>query len=1014
MKATWFENKELITLYTDDRYFGADVPDSYQKRPSKPVSVDSLFGYEPDNKMDDIHHKDSMLKIALQMKSGTWDGPPIVVRKDPKGYQVLDGHHRMHAARKAGIDTLDAVIVDREDIEYSDEVKEQQANESYSANEVDALYAEWDHEYPVEYAEFLGKTFGSPDELTKEQAVWHNKDGFKRIVVRDEYILHGSPAPHYDFVYCYIDLEVPEELSDELAECSGSILIDHLKNTVGARCGSLTANATTLNFVLDVVAGRVEPTKEEYEKRILDMKDMFAQDEMYELDWWEDNAGDADPDNPFYAEDLKEASGYIPTKAQANDPRFKTALTVDVRPGEDQRNIEKLGLNLNMDLVNKTKPGKKRKKKTLAESLMEKYQMFKEEDLVEVDMSSSALRSWAKSEMAQGVNAGFELELIFADTEREEDEYSQEANMDYDEPIGTLDDIVRFYDGDNYAWESLQPVDDERFREAVIEDLMDYESTLVYEKMSDEEYELVRAKLEGDENFESLDDAEQDDFIEDEVAEQGNIWEEVREEVQEEIHGSVTWSQFWERENVEAMSDLLNRYDLVWPYVDGEMGGSLPVEGWAEQIAELTGKGVNVSATYHGSDKEAGKYTIEPDSSLTPDNEPDSGYELVSPVMPLDEAIDQLGKIFDYIEEQDGDIYTNSSTGLHLNISVPQGNDIDYTKLVLFSGDKYILDKYDRLSNNYADSALGQMENRARLMDADRAAQAMQKMKDNLEDAAEEYVRAGTGQAKYTSIHIKDGYIEFRGPGGVYTNKSFGETMNVMLRFARAMTIAADPQAYRQEYQKKLYKVLSKGGQEGDRTIGSLFADFQAGTINKEVFKKRWANLVVKQQQNQAILNRLDDRPDNKRLAKAKQLQKDLGGPQKPWKYSIQYKRENGMVDTTYGKVKASSAQLATQAAVQNALDRFDNPQFKTSTPDFNTLKVEIDLPDAENFRYRVPYTTEQNRLQYYEGDIRAENADKARDQVIKAAQKYFAQNTAFTPNYIDTDIISMDAAWMQ
>ena len=152
-------------------------------------------------------------------------------------------------------------------------------------------------------------------------------------------------------MYCYIDLEVPEELSDELAECSGSILIDHLKNTVGARCGSLTANATTLNFVLDVVAGRVEPTKEEYEKRILDMKDMFDQDEMYELDWWEDNAGDADPDNPFYAEDLNESSGYIPTAAQANDPRFKTALTVDVRPGEDQRNIEKLGLNLNICLL---------------------------------------------------------------------------------------------------------------------------------------------------------------------------------------------------------------------------------------------------------------------------------------------------------------------------------------------------------------------------------------------------------------------------------------------------------------------------------------------------------------------------------------------------------------------------------------------------------------------------------------------------------------------------------------
>ena len=163
-------------------------------------------------------------------------------------------------------------------------------------------YKAWDHSYPAEYSAHLEKTFGAPDEATDEQTVWHHKDGFKRIVCRDEYILHGSPAPHYDFIYCYIDLEVPEDLSDELAKCSGSILIDHLKNEVGARCGSLTANAVTLNFVLDVVAGRTEPTKDEYESRILAMKKQFADGERYENDWWEDKTNDADPNNPFYKE----------------------------------------------------------------------------------------------------------------------------------------------------------------------------------------------------------------------------------------------------------------------------------------------------------------------------------------------------------------------------------------------------------------------------------------------------------------------------------------------------------------------------------------------------------------------------------------------------------------------------------------------------------------------------------------------------------------------------------------
>ena len=167
-------------------------------------------------------------------------------------------------------------------------------------------YSNWDHKESADYSKHLEKTFGAPDEMTDEQSVWHNTDGFKRIVCRDEYILHGSPAPHYDFIYCYVDLEVPEDLSDELAKSSGSILIDHLKNEVGARCGSLTANATTLNFVMDVVAGRVEPAKEEYEKRILGMKDMFERGMKYSLDWWPDESGDADPENPYYAEGLGE------------------------------------------------------------------------------------------------------------------------------------------------------------------------------------------------------------------------------------------------------------------------------------------------------------------------------------------------------------------------------------------------------------------------------------------------------------------------------------------------------------------------------------------------------------------------------------------------------------------------------------------------------------------------------------------------------------------------------------
>jgi hypothetical protein len=122
----------------------------------------------------------------------------------------------------------------------------------------------------------------------------------------DEYILHASPLPHYDFVYCYIDLKVPHNLANKLAESSESITIDFLKNEVGARCASLTANAVTLNYVLDAVEGRVTPSKKEYEDRIKSMKSMFASGKKFELDWWSDESGDADPKNPYYKESTNE------------------------------------------------------------------------------------------------------------------------------------------------------------------------------------------------------------------------------------------------------------------------------------------------------------------------------------------------------------------------------------------------------------------------------------------------------------------------------------------------------------------------------------------------------------------------------------------------------------------------------------------------------------------------------------------------------------------------------------
>jgi hypothetical protein len=143
----------------------------------------------------------------------------------------------------------------------------------------------WHNDEPVAFAKSLTKKLGQPDELTDNRAVWYNKDGFKRIEVKDEYVLHCCPAPHYDFVYSTIDLHVPKRFVRVLAESSESILLDLLKNEVSARCASLSANAVTLNYVMDVVSGRVEGSKMEYESRI---KQLYKNKLNPDPDWWPD------------------------------------------------------------------------------------------------------------------------------------------------------------------------------------------------------------------------------------------------------------------------------------------------------------------------------------------------------------------------------------------------------------------------------------------------------------------------------------------------------------------------------------------------------------------------------------------------------------------------------------------------------------------------------------------------------------------------------------------------------
>jgi hypothetical protein len=78
---------------------------------------------------------------------------------------------------------------------------------------------------------------------------------------------------------------VPKKFVRVLADSSESILLDLLKNEVTARCATLSANAVTLNYVLDVVSDRVKGSKQEYERRI---KALYKNRLDPDPEWWPD------------------------------------------------------------------------------------------------------------------------------------------------------------------------------------------------------------------------------------------------------------------------------------------------------------------------------------------------------------------------------------------------------------------------------------------------------------------------------------------------------------------------------------------------------------------------------------------------------------------------------------------------------------------------------------------------------------------------------------------------------
>ena len=480
------------------------------------------------------------------------------------------------------------------------------------------------------------------------------------------------------------------------------------------------------------------------------------------------------------------------------------------------------------------------------EDVTGKHQPKTDEDLIaesidevlgEIKMSPSNLRA----EAAQtGALAGMEFEMIVPGVEQEEPK--MEPDYDSDERCRSIEDAAQFFaDGDYNNRRQIQDL-----RERMQNDFQEWLVGKIDEDWSGDaeqhvyDYLSKNASAEDIAEILGIEISDQDGISRDQLSQAAEVvndselqpyYDNARDFHREELDGAWDESDWLDAEDLDLMSYVEGAYDITWPhysYGDGE--NSVDIDSVANDFSEAIGMPVNASQNYHGGRREAGHYVVEPDGSLQPDNDSDTGLEFVSPPMPIDQMLDQLKKVREWARERG--CYTNDSTGLHINVSLPKYNGpLDFVKLALLLGDQYVLDQFGRSSNTYTKSALGIVRDRVR--NAPKQAEALlDKMRGHMEDLASRAIHSGE-TSKYTSINTKEGYIEFRSPGGDWLDENFDKVENTLLRFTVALKAATDPEAYREEYLKKLYKLLeptAAGEKTGSDTV-RYFADYVAGKI---------------------------------------------------------------------------------------------------------------------------------------------------------------------------------------
>lgn len=268
----------------------------------------------------------------------------------------------------------------------------------------------------------------------------------------------------------------------------------------------------------------------------------------------------------------------------------------------------------------------------------------------------------------------------------------------------------------------------------------------------------------------------------------------------EVAHVRGNGSDYGKDDDIESDGTSIGILNDIRDQVRDAVGGPAPV----------------VHIRYHQNEKSYDKWVIEPDGSIKPD-----GGEIVSPIFNVEAGIEAMHDIFSMISESDT-LYTNYTTGLHVNIgtwkSKEEWEKIDLLKFFLIIDGERILHEFGRSGSEYT-------ENNLKLVVYGLQSQRYNDYKAAIAQLNTQLLHIGTiSRGKFMNLMNlnEKGYIEIRAFGEERYETKGQQVEKYIRMILRALDIASDPTAYREEYLKKLYKFVGKQGPVSHKLISKI------------------------------------------------------------------------------------------------------------------------------------------------------------------------------------------------